>query len=355
MLIDVKNLFKIYHEGEESEVRALDGVSLSVDRGEFLAIIGQSGSGKSTLMNILGCLDIPTYGDYHLDGVDVTELSDRQLAHIRNKQIGFIFQGFNLIPALNAWENVELPLIYQGVPASKRADRVEAALERVGLAERAGHQPTEMSGGQQQRVAIARSLVNEPEILLLDEPLGALDLKLRKEMQLELKRLQREMNITFIYVTHDQEEALTMSDTVVVMNGGKVQQIGTPEDIYNEPKNAFVADFIGDSNIVDGVMHRDFLVSFSGVEFPCVDRGFAREESVQVVVRPEDIEVVSPVEGQLVGVVNDVIFKGVHFEMHVECEGREWLIHSTRACTPGETIGMRIGPNEIHIMSRSEG
>ena len=170
-----------------------------------------------------------------------------------------------------------------------------------------------MSGGQQQRVAIARSLVNEPEILLLDEPLGALDLKLRKEMQLELKRLQREMNITFIYVTHDQEEALTMSDTVVVMNSGKVQQIGTPEDIYNEPKNAFVADFIGDSNIVDGVMHRDFLVSFSG------------------------------------------IFKGVHFEMHVECEGREWLIHSTRACTPGETIGMRIGPNEIHIMARSEG
>ena len=199
------------------------------------------------------------------------------------------------------------------------------------------------------------AVVNEPEILLLDEPLGALDLKLRKEMQLELKRLQREMNITFIYVTHDQEEALTMSDTVVVMNGGKVQQIGTPEDIYNEPKNAFVADFIGDSNIVDGVMHRDFLVSFSGVDFPCVDRGFSREQSVQVVVRPEDIEVVSPVEGQLVGVVNDVIFKGVHFEMHVECEGREWLIHSTRACTPGETIGMRIGPNEIHIMARSEG
>ena len=185
--------------------------------------------------------------------------------------------------------------------------------------------------------------------------MGALDLKLRKEMQLELKRLQREMNITFIYVTHDQEEALTMSDTVVVMNGGKVQQIGTPEDIYNEPKNAFVADFIGDSNIVDGVMHKDFLVSFSGVDFPCVDRGFAREQSVQVVVRPEDIEVVSPVEGQLVGVVNDVIFKGVHFEMHVECEGREWLIHSTRACTPGEPIGMRIGPNEIHIMARSEG
>ena len=212
-----------------------------------------------------------------------------------------------------------------------------------------------MSGGQQQRVAIARSLVNEPEILLLDEPLGALDLKLRKEMQLELKRLQRDMNITFIYVTHDQEEALTMSDTVVVMNGGVIQQVGTPEEIYNEPKNAFVADFIGDSNIIDGVMHRDFLVSFAGVQFPCVDRGFKPEQSVQVVVRPEDIEVVSPMEGQLTGEVSDVIFKGVHFEMHVDCDGREWLIHSTRACTPGERIGMRIGPNEIHIMARSEG
>ena len=228
-------------------------------------------------------------------------------------------------------------------------------LEVVGLKGFERRSISQMSGGQQQRVAIARSLVNEPEILLLDEPLGALDLKLRKEMQLELKRLQREMNITFIYVTHDQEEALTMSDTVVVMNGGVIQQVGTPEEIYNEPRNAFVADFIGDSNIIDGVMHRDFLVSFAGVQFPCVDRGFKPEQSVQVVVRPEDIEVVSPMEGQLTGEVNEVIFKGVHFEMHVDCDGREWLIHSTRACTPGERIGMRIGPNEIHIMARSEG
>ena len=215
--------------------------------------------------------------------------------------------------------------------------------------------PFQLSGGMRQRVMLAQALLGAPKVLLLDEPLGALDLRLRKDMQNELKRIQQQMGITFIYVTHDQEEALTMSDTVVVMDKGRIQQIGTPEDIYNEPKNAFVADFIGDSNIVDGVMHKDFLVSFSGVDFPCVDRGFAREQSVQVVVRPEDIEVVSPVEGQLVGVVNDVIFKGVHFEMHVECEGREWLIHSTRACTPGETIGMRIGPNEIHIMARSEG
>ena len=228
------------------------------------------------------------------------------------RPVNTVFQKYALFPHLNVFENVAFGLRLKKLDEDTIRRKVRDMLEVVGLKGFERRSISQMSGGQQQRVAIARSLVNEPEILLLDEPLGALDLKLRKEMQLELKRLQREMNITFIYVTHDQEEALTMSDTVVVMNGGKVQQIGTPEDIYNEPKNAFVADFIGDSNIVDGVMHRDFLVSFSGVDFPCVDRGFAREQSVQVVVRPEDIEVVSPVEGQLVGVVNDVIFKGVH-------------------------------------------
>ena len=271
------------------------------------------------------------------------------------RQVNTIFQRYALFPHLDVYENIAFGLRVKKWPEKKIRDKVNEMLALVNLKGFKRRKIASLSGGQQQRVAIARALANEPRVLLLDEPLGALDLKLRKDMQVELKNIQQRMGITFIYVTHDQEEALTMSDTVVVMNGGKVQQIGTPEDIYNEPKNAFVADFIGDSNIVDGVMHRDFLVSFSGVEFPCVDRGFAREESVQVVVRPEDIEVVSPVEGQLVGVVNDVIFKGVHFEMHVECEGREWLIHSTRACTPGETIGMRIGPNEIHIMSRSEG
>lgn len=221
MLIDVKNLFKIYHEGEESEVRALDGVSLSVDRGEFLAIIGQSGSGKSTLMNILGCLDIPTYGDYHLDGVDVTELSDRQLAHIRNKQIGFIFQGFNLIPALNAWENVELPLIYQGVPASKRADRVEAALERVGLAERAGHKPTEMSGGQQQRVAVARALMSRPAVIVADEPTGNLDSHSTTEVMDLLRRAVDELGQSVIMVTHDTATAV-YADRVLVCRDGRI-------------------------------------------------------------------------------------------------------------------------------------
>ena len=312
--------------------RILDGLNLDIHDKEFVTLLGSSGCGKTTTLRLIAGFLEPTSGKVLLKGEDITGVPPYK------RPVNTVFQKYALFPHLNVFENVAFGLRLKKMDEETIRRKVRDMLEVVGL-----------KGFER------RSLVNEPEILLLDEPLGALDLKLRKEMQLELKRLQREMNITFIYVTHDQEEALTMSDTVVVMNGGKVQQIGTPEDIYNEPKNAFVADFIGDSNIVDGVMHRDFLVSFSGVEFPCVDRGFAREESVQVVVRPEDIEVVSPVEGQLVGVVNDVIFKGVHFEMHVECEGREWLIHSTRACTPGETIGMRIGPNEIHIMSRSEG
>ena len=329
--------------------RILDGLNLDIHDKEFVTLRGPSGWGKTTTLRLIAGFLEPNSGKVLLKGEDITGVPPYK------RPVNTVFQKYALFPHLNVFENVAFGLRLKKLDEDTIRRKVRDMLEVVGLKGFERRSISQMSGGQQQRVAIARSLVNEPEILLLDEPLGALDLKLRKEMQLELKRLQREMNITFIYVTHDQEEALTMSDTVVVMNGGKVQQIGTPEDIYNEPKNAFVADFIGDSNIVDGVMHKDFLVSFSGVDFPCVDRGFAREQSVQVVVRPEDIEVVSPVEGQLVGVVNDVIFKGVHFEMHVECEGREWLIHSTRACTPGETIGMRIGPNEIHIMARSEG
>ena len=352
-MIELKHVSKVF-ETAGGRVEALRDISLTIPDGDVYGIIGMSGAGKSTLVRCINMLERPTSGEVIVNGKRLDTMSPAQLRAAR-RDITMIFQRFNLLMQRNCLDNVCFPMELAGVSRREAASRAQELLETVGLPDKAKAYPAQLSGGQQQRVAIARSLVNEPEILLLDEPLGALDLKLRKEMQLELKRLQREMNITFIYVTHDQEEALTMSDTVVVMNGGKVQQIGTPEDIYNEPKNAFVADFIGDSNIVDGVMHRDFLVSFSGVDFPCVDRGFAREQSVQVVVRPEDIEVVSPVEGQLVGVVNDVIFKGVHFEMHVECEGREWLIHSTRACTPGETIGMRIGPNEIHIMARSEG
>ena len=343
-LIEFRNIVKSF----DGQV-VLKGINLDIYENEFVTLLGPSGCGKTTLLRILGGFLNTDEGSVMFDGEEISQKPPYE------RELNTVFQKYALFPHLSVYENIAFGLKIKKVSKDVIEQKVMKMLKLIGLEGYENKNTTLLSGGQQQRVAIARALVNEPKVLLLDEPLAALDLKLRKEMQYELKRIQQEVGITFIFVTHDQEEALTMSDTVVVMNGGKVQQIGTPEDIYNEPKNAFVADFIGDSNIVDGVMHRDFLVSFSGVEFPCVDRGFAREESVQVVVRPEDIEVVSPVEGQLVGVVNDVIFKGVHFEMHVECEGREWLIHSTRACTPGETIGMRIGPNEIHIMSRSEG
>ena len=329
--------------------KVLDGLSLDIHDKEFVTFLGPSGCGKTTSLRVIACFVTPKSGNVFFDGKDIANMPPYK------RPVNTVFQKYALFPHLDVFENIAFGLRIAKVPEEEIRERVTEMLGVVSLKGFEKRRVDQLSGGQQQRVAIARALVNRPKVLLLDEPLGALDLRLRKDMQNELKRIQQQMGITFIYVTHDQEEALTMSDTVVVMNGGKVQQIGTPEDIYNEPKNAFVADFIGDSNIVDGVMHKDFLVSFSGVDFPCVDRGFAREQSVKILVLPEDIEVVSPVEGQLVGVVNDVIFKGVHFEMHVECEGREWLIHSTRACTPGETIGMRIGPNEIHIMARSEG
>ena len=243
---------------------------------------------------------------------------------------------------------------YQTDTERERLMPIDEVLENAGITEISDRKVAKCSGGEQQRLRIAQALTRDPAILLCDEPLSALDLKLRKEMQLELKRLQREMNITFVYVTHDQEEALTMSDTVVVMSGGKIQQIGSPQDIYNEPKNAFVARFIGDSNIVDGVMLKDFLVNFGGHDFTCVDRGFKVNEPVQVVIRPEDVQIVPPSVGMLTGLVREVIFKGVHFEMHVDVEGYEWIIHSTQASQPGELIGMNIGPDEIHIMKRSE-
>ena len=299
--------------------RILDELSLDIHDKEFVTFLGPSGCGKTTTL-----------------------------------RVNTVFQKYALFPHLNVYENVAFGLRLKKLPEETIRPKVLEMLETVGLRGFERRSINQLSGGQQQRVAIARSLVNQPRVLLLDEPLGALDLKLRKEMQLELKRLQREMNITFVYVTHDQEEALTMSDTVVVMNKGNIQQIGSPQDIYNEPRNAFVAKFIGDSNIVDGIMEKDFLVSFGGQEFACVDRGFKPREPVQVVIRPEDVDIVPPSAGKLTGLVREVIFKGVHFEMHVDVEGKEWLIHSTQASQPGELIGMNIGPDEIHIMSREE-
>ena len=316
--------------------RILDGLNLDIHDKEFVTLLGSSGCGKTTTLRLIAGFLEPNAGQVLLKGQDITGVPPYK------RPVNTVFQKYALFPHLNVFENVAFGLRLKKLPEETIRPKVLEMLETVGLRGFERRSINQLSGGQQQRVAIARSLVNQPRVLLLDEPLGALDLKLRKEMQLELKRLQREMNITFVYVTHDQEEALTMSDTVVVMNKGNIQQIGSPQDIYNEPRNAFVAKFIGDSNIVDGIMEKDFLVSFGGQEFACV------------VVRPEDVDIVPPSAGKLTGLVREVIFKGVHFEMHVDVEGKEWLIHSTQASQPGELIGMNIGPDEIHIMSREE-
>ena len=328
--------------------KVLDGLSLDIHDKEFVTFLGPSGCGKTTTLRVIAGFVTPKSGNVFFDGKDIANMPPYK------RPVNTVFQKYALFPHLNVFENVAFGLRLKKMTEDEIRPKVLEMLEIVGLKGFERRSIYQLSGGQQQRVAIARSLVNQPRVLLLDEPLGALDLKLRKEMQLELKRLQREMNITFVYVTHDQEEALTMSDTVVVMSGGKIQQIGSPQDIYNEPKNAFVARFIGDSNIVDGVMLKDFLVNFGGHDFTCVDRGFKVNEPVQVVIRPEDVQIVPPSVVMLTGLVREVIFKGVHFEMHVDVEGYEWIIHSTQASQPGELIGMNIGPDEIHIMKRSE-
>ena len=343
LIVSLKNIV-VDFDGE----KVLNGLSLAIHDKEFVTFLGPSGCGKTTTLRVIGGFITPQSGQVFFDGKDITALPPYR------RQVNTVFQKYALFPHLNVFENVAFGLRLKKMTETEIRPKVLEMLEIVGLKGFERRSITQLSGGQQQRVAIARSLINQPRVLLLDEPLGALDMKLRKEMQLELKRLQREMNITFVYVTHDQEEALTMSDTVVVMQKGNIQQIGSPQDIYNEPQNAFVADFIGASNILEGIMIRDFLVEFAGHEFTCVDRGFRRNEPVQVVVRPEDVAVVPPSAGMLTGLVREVIFKGVHFEMHVDVDGKEWLIHSTQASQPGELIGMNIGPDEIHIMSRAE-
>ena len=342
-IISLRDIF-VRFDGEV----ILNHINLDFKDKEFITILGPSGCGKTTTLRIIGGFVEPESGDVLFDGKRINGTPPNK------RNVNTVFQKYSLFPHLNVFDNVAFGLKLKKLPKNEIKERVSKMLAVVDLKGYEKRAITKLSGGQQQRVAIARSLVNQPRVLLLDEPLGALDLKLRKEMQLELKRLQREMNITFVYVTHDQEEALTMSDTVVVMSGGNIQQIGSPQDIYNEPQNAFVAQFIGDSNIVDGVMLKDFLVNFGGHDFTCVDRGFKINEPVKVVIRPEDVQIVPPSIGMLTGLVREVIFKGVHFEMHVDVEGYEWLIHSTQASVPGELIGMNIGPDEIHIMKRSE-
>ena len=328
--------------------RILDGLNLDIHDKEFVTLLGSSGCGKTTTLRLIAGFLEPTSGKVLLKGEDITGVPPYK------RPVNTVFQKYALFPHLNVFENVAFGLRLKKMDEETIRRKVRDMLEVVGLKGFERRSIGQMSGGQQQRVAIARSLVNEPEILLLDEPLGALDLKLRKEMQLELKRLQREMNITFIYVTHDQEEALTMSDTVVVMNNGNIQQIGSPTDIYNEPVNAFVADFIGESNILNGIMPEDCVAEFSGHRFECVDKGFAKNEKVDVVIRPEDIKIVPPANAKLTGIVKSVVFKGVHYEMTVDGMERKWIIHSTLHEPVGTMIGMDIAPFDIHIMKKSE-
>jgi len=325
----------------------LDHINLYINDKEFLTLLGPSGCGKTTTLRIIGGFQKPTAGDVFFDGVRINDVPPHK------RKVNTVFQKYALFTHLNIFENVAFGLRIAKTPEDEVRRRVEEALSLVNLAGYGKRAVDALSGGQQQRVAIARAVVNRPQVLLLDEPLGALDLKLRKDMQIELKRIQQQVGITFVYVTHDQEEALTMSDTIVVMNGGKIQQIGSPEDIYNEPKNAFVADFIGESNIIDGVMQEDYVLGMYGRRFPCLDKGFAPGEAVDVVIRPEDIDIVSPDQGQLTGTVTEVTFKGVHYDTIVDFRGFKWLIQTTDYSPVGARIGVKIDPDGFHIMKKS--
>ena len=335
----------------------LDNINLYINDQEFLTLLGPSGCGKTTTLRIIGGFQTPTQGDVFFDGVRINDVPPHKRA------INTVFQRYALFPHLNVFENIAFGLrIPKTDPESRRKVKLpeseiqERVLEMLHVVNLKGFEKravSSLSGGQQQRVAIARALVNRPKVILLDEPLGALDLRLRKDMQIELKRIQQAMGITFIYVTHDQEEALAMSDTVVVMDEGKIQQIGTPEDIYNEPKNAFVADFIGESNIIDGIMRADGVVEIFNRRFQCLDKGFAKDEPVDVVIRPEDVDIVPEGQGQLKGTVTSVTFKGMQYDIIVDFYGFKWLIQTTDLSPVGSRIGIKIDPDGIHVMKKS--
>ena len=342
-IIELRNIAKEY-----DATRVLDGINLYIKENEFLTILGPSGCGKTTTLRIIGGFEQPTSGEVHFEGNVINGLPPYK------RQINTVFQKYALFPHMDIYENIAFGLRIKKMPEKLIQEKVERMLRLVNLKGFEKRSIDSLSGGQQQRIAIARALVNEPKVLLLDEPLGALDHKLRKEMQRELKQMQQELGITFIYVTHDQEEALTMSDTVVVMDRGEVQQMGSPQDIYNEPKNRFVANFIGESNIIEGTMMCDYEVEFSGHKFKCVDSGFGEDAPVDIVVRPEDLKITDTEKGMIRGKVISEIFKGVHYEMLVDCEGFEWLMHNTVRVECGQSIGLRIDPEDIHIMKRSQ-
>ena len=342
-IIEFKNISKSF--GDKC---ILNDVSLNVKKGEFLTILGPSGCGKTTLLRLLAGFGSPDSGEILINGENITDFPP----HLR--PVNTVFQRYALFPHLDVYENIAFGLKLQKMPTDAIDKRVRNVLKMVSLTDYEDRDVESLSGGQQQRVAIARAIVNEPKVLLLDEPLSALDLKMRKDMQIELKEMHRKLGITFIYVTHDQEEALSMSDTVVVMADGKIQQIGTPEKIYNEPENAFVADFIGESNILDGVMLEDYKVRFSGHTFECLDGGFAKNEPVDVVIRPEDVDIVPADKGMLNGMVSSVTFKGDYYEIIVDVQGFKWMLETSDFVAEGQTIGLHIQPDAIHVMKKSE-
>ncbi len=342
-IIEIKNVSKAF-DGE----MVLDSLNLDIYDKQFITLLGPSGCGKTTTLRIIGGFEEPDSGEVFFEGEKMNSLPPYK------RQVNTVFQKYALFPHLNVYENVAFALRLKKMSNKEISEKVKEMLKLVALQGFEKKNVNYLSGGQQQRVAIARALISKPKVLLLDEPLGALDLKLRKDMQNELKKIQEQTGITFIYVTHDQEEALSMSDVVVVMSEGKIQQIGSPIDIYNEPENAFVADFIGESNIVDGIMNDDFAVTFSGHTFTCVDSGFPKNEPVDVVVRPEDVDVVSLDKGMLQGVVTSVTFKGVHYEIIVDIGGFKWMIQTTDFVGVSEKIGLYIEPDAIHIMKKSK-
>lgn len=335
------NITKVY-----GGTTVVNNIDFWVKKNQFLTILGPSGCGKTTTLRMIAGFEKPTEGTIYFEGEDITHLPPYK------RQINTVFQKYALFPHMNIFENIAFGLKIQKMDNKEIGLKVSKMLELVNLKGFEKRSVHSLSGGQQQRIAIARALVNEPKVLLLDEPLGALDLKLRKEMQLELKNMQRELGITFVYVTHDQEEALTMSDKIIIMNHGEIQQIGSPTDIYNEPENAFVADFIGESNIFEGTMIKDKSVAFSGRTFECLDSGFGENVPVDIVIRPEDVDLVGPEEGLLKGVVESVVFKGVHYEMIIKENGHEWMVHSTDLVPAGSQVGIKLTPDDIHIMKK---
>ena len=342
-IIELKNITKSF-----DGVPVLQNVNLDIYDNEFITLLGPSGCGKTTMLRLIGGFETPDEGDIVFLGNKINDVPPYK------RNVNTVFQKYALFPHLNVFENVAFPLREKKVPKEEIQAKVTEMLSLVALKGFENRSVTRLSGGQQQRVAIARALVAHPQVLLLDEPLGALDLKLRKDMQVELKKIQKQTGITFVFVTHDQEEALSMSDTVVVMSEGKIQQIGTPIDIDNEPQNAFVADFIGESNILDGIMLEDYKVAFSGQTFPCLDKDFGKNVPVDVVVRPEDVDIVPVEQGQLTGVVTSVTFMGVHYEIIVDVGGFKWMIQTTDFVDVDEHIGIQLEPDAIHIMRKSE-